>query len=208
MKTVCGMILALAFMPTLSLAQDIQFGVKAGGNVAISTGSYSDYHLGMNIQAEEIYADGASISYALGGLAVYPLSGRFSIMLEASLSAKTLKYEYYLKQNYSPSYSQKEYGLTKLEVPLLLGYQLLERMALYAGPSYGIIFSDEEDIASGELSMNIGLYYEVTQDIFVDARGSFGLSNLYDGDGIGYLELMPELGAQVIFLSAGYRLNL
>jgi len=208
MKNITLLLLLLLCGIRLAWAQNIQLGVKGGGNLAVSAGSYHDYHLGWSIQDEEIYANGSSFTYAVGGFINLPLGTRFNLSAEILLSNKTLVYEYYLKRNYRPSYSDKKYKMMKIEFPVLFGYRIFLPLMLYAGPSYGLISTEDEGFASGEFCINAGISYDIMENLIADARASFGLTNLYNGDGYGYLKLKPEMTTNVYFLTVGYRFSL
>lgn len=63
-------LLGIAFTSATATG-NIRYGIKAGANITFTSGSTWDYHLGRNIQSEEIYGDGASFGYAIGGFLNY-----------------------------------------------------------------------------------------------------------------------------------------
>lgn len=206
-KSFFVLLIILSTICFLQAQNKAQFGLKAGGNVCTSDGSYSDYHLGWNIQDEEIYADGSSFGYVFGAFVSFPISNKIFIKLEGLALSETLIYEYYLRSNYTNQYSSKEYDITKIEFPLLIEFFISKNIGIYAGPGYGIILSDEEDIAPSEFSICAGAEYLFNNQFSVDVRASFGLTNLYDGDGIGYLDLQPDFSTTGIIFTLGYMLK-
>lgn len=194
--------LALFFSPVLS--QGLRIGVKGGGNLVIPNGGTWDYHLGMSIQNEEIYASDASFSYAVGAFVNMPLGSIFDVQAEVLFADRTLNYQYELRRNYTNYYSTREFSTTKIEFPLLLGIRIFDPLAVYIGPSYGIISADEPDVADGEFCLNAGLRVNILRNLQADVRASAGLTNLYDGSGIGLLSLTPEFGSVTVFFTVGY----
>ncbi len=172
---------------------NILFGVKAGIYLSYTTGSAWDYHLGMNIQEESIYGDGMSSGIIAGGFAVISLSDKFAVRAEANLLTKTFKTTYYLKRNNVGSYSYFEDEATIYEIPILIQYSPFPRFTFATGPSINFLSSDEDDIAANNFCMIAELQFRISKNISVEGQYNWDLTNLYEVEGIGMLDLTPVI---------------
>lgn len=165
-------------------AQDIKFGAKLGLNIANISGDIED--------------NKALFGANLGGFAEITLSDKLAFQPELLFSMQGSKYEdIATKLNY-------------INIPLLAKYNLNEKFSVLAGPQIGFLMSaklkdsnESLDVKDGfntfDFGLNVGAGYNVTENIIVDARYNFGLSNiLKDSDGVSQKN-------SVIQLSVGYK---
>ena len=165
-------------------AQDVKFGVKLGLNIANISGDIED--------------NKSLFGANLGGFAEIKLSDKLAFQPELLFSMQGSKYEdIATKLNY-------------INIPLLAKYNLNEKFSVLAGPQIGFLMSAKlkdstksVDIKEGfnttDFGLNVGAGYNVTENILVDARYNFGLSNiLKDADGFSQKN-------SVFQLSIGYK---
>jgi hypothetical protein len=196
MKKIICLTIYFLLISFLAKAQiDVQFGLKAGTNLNFTTGYYWDYHLAMNIQAEEVYGDGMSVGVIAGGFAILKLSEKFGFKAEVNFMTKTYKTTYYLRRNNVNSYTYHEDDATIIEIPVLLVYSPFSKLSFTFGPGINLISTDRNEIATTELCLNAGIQYHINNNLNVEGRFNGGLTNLYSGDGIGLLDLQPVLNS-------------
>jgi hypothetical protein len=152
------LIIALLFSVSLTFAQENVFGVRAGFNV-----TNLDFRPEVPAGVENAHRNG----FAIGFLAEYGISEKFSIAPEIQFSAEGAK--------------DKEFRLDYLQMPILLNYKITRKIALGVGPQISLKAHDYEDGFQNLVYSGIaGLTYMITDEIFVDARFSYGLTNIFD----------------------------
>ncbi len=185
------MLLIMSFSQCLIAQEVFTFGVKAGVNVCIAEGSYWDYHLGMNIQDEQIYSQGASVGVIAGIVLKLNVSERVFFAVEPAVMTQKFMSEYYLRRDYTSSYSSRETPYTKLNAPVLFGVRIFKNADIIGGPGFSLLFSEDVDEIPGtEFTADLGFRYHI-HTLAIDVRVHKSFTNLYDGSGIGYLDLMP-----------------
>ncbi|NHN25216.1 PorT family protein [Flavobacterium jejuense] len=159
----------------VSNAQEVKFGAKAGLNLSNFSGD----------------AEGTStkVGFQVGALAEIMISDKFAIQPElvySSLGAKSSDegFDYTSHLNY-------------LNIPVMAKYFVAEGFSLEAGPQIGFLLSakdkgDGEDVDTKEyynstdFGMNVGAGYDVTENINLGLRYTFGLSNIAKDAPSGY----------------------
>ena len=153
-------VIALIFSVAVTFAQDNVFGVRAGYNV-----TNLDFSPEVPSGVENAHRNG----FAIGFLAEYSLSDKFSVSPEIQFSAEGAK--------------DKELRLDYLQMPILLNYKITRKIALGVGPQISLKAHDYEDGLQNFVYSGIaGLTYMITDEIFVDARFSYGLTNIFDSE--------------------------
>ncbi|WP_375239230.1 porin family protein [Aurantibacter sp.] len=157
------LIIALLFGVSITFAQDNVYGVRAGFNV-----TNLDFRPDLPPSGvENAHRNG----FAIGFLAEYGISEKFSIAPEIQFSAEGAK--------------DKEFRLDYLQMPILLNYKITRKIALGVGPQFSLKAHDYEDGFKNVVYSGIaGLTYMITDEIFVDARFSYGLTDVFD-DSVG-----------------------
>ncbi|MDY0090170.1 MAG: porin family protein [Flavobacteriaceae bacterium] len=206
MKKIILSILAVVAFGTAN-AQDIKFGAKAGLNISNLTGDTEDTK--------------SKIGFHLGGVIEIKITDKFSVQPELLFSTQGAKYEE------SESFGGESYKyettmkLNYLNIPIMAKYYVAENFSILAGPQVGFLMSakadweetysfggttesdsgeeDVKDFYKGiDFGLNLGLGYDFTENIFVEARYNLGLSNIADVD--NYKEKNS-----VFQISLGYR---
>lgn len=203
------LVLSLLFVAMTTLAanaQEIKYGAKAGLNIANQTGDVEDAKF--------------LIGLHLGGFAEIKLAEQFAFQPELLYSIQGAKYEF-SEEGFSEEGKVK---LSYLNIPLMLKYYATESLFVEAGPQIGLLLSAKEDYSyndtewgesgseegidvkdaykSIDFGLNLGLGYNITENIFAGARYNIGLSNILDfGDNEGDYKVKNS----VIQVSVGYR---
>ena len=70
--------------------------------------------------------------------------------------------------------------LNQIQVPLLLSYEIVEDLAVQAGPNLGFLLDTSDFIKSFNFGADAGLSYNITDALAVEGRYNFGISNLLE----------------------------
>jgi hypothetical protein len=178
------MIVALALLAStaIMMAQEIDFGIKAGANFATIT-------------------DASGLSNKTGFQA--GIFGGFKFTEKLGIQADML----YSQQG--AEFDAGEFDLSYINVPIVLKYYVAQGFNLQAGPQFGFVVDDEisfdvlNDIAtqvdaeSFDLSGVVGLGYDFPFGLRFDARYNFGLTEVASEEG-------AEGKNSVVSLALGY----
>lgn len=163
-KLLFTVVTVLCFMSTQ--AQEVRFGAKAGLNLANVTGE----------QNTKIKA-----GLLAGVLAEIKFSDQLALQPEIVYSSQGAKSDN----------SDSTLRLNYLNIPLMAKFYPMERLSLQAGPQIGFLMGAKaktpfsttdvkDNYKSVDFSLNLGLGYDFTENIFADARYNIGLSNFND----------------------------
>ena len=182
-------ILSVAAMLTFGFvnAQEVEFGVKGGVNIATITGDVDDAK--------------AKIGFHIGGFAEIKISDKFSVQPELLFSTQGAKAEENFSENgFTYEYSEK-INLAYLTIPVMAKLYVAEGFSLEAGPQIGFLMSaknkvegstnsggivitesEEVDIKDEantvDFGLNFGLGYKFTENLSAGARYNLGLSDI------------------------------
>ena len=160
----------------------VQFGIKAGGNMAKPTGSDVDDIEG-TLKTKVGFVGGIFISFNL--------SNSFSIQTEVLYTMKGATYEY---TDVEETVEEKLYG-DYLEIPLLLKFKFLSggiRPFIFAGPYVGFKLSEKLEVMGEEIPMEEALLknndygaifgggLQLGSKFHLDVRYSMGLQKILD----------------------------
>ena len=176
-------VLAIATQPIFAQDNAMQFGVKAGLNLA---------NLSFDPETEGVSFDAAT-KFGLGGIMLYPLSEVLDLQVEAMYLFKGSKAEI----DFFGDVIVVEFNFTYLSVPVMGRYNLGSGDTspyIVVGPEFGFLLSakvkvddEEEDIKdtakSIDLGLNIGAGVSMdmgTMPAFAEVRYSLGLSDIKD----------------------------
>jgi len=151
-------LLALLMISSYGFSQDAKYGIRAGLNVS-----------NLDFDPAPTFDNTHRNGFFIGFLAEYSLSETMSLAPEIQFSAEGAKDES-LRVDY-------------IQAPILLKFKLGEKMSIGAGPLVGIKIHEFEDgFNNFAFSALVGIEYMITEEIFIDARYSYGLSNIFDDD--------------------------
>ena len=178
-------VLAIAIQPIFAQDDAMQFGVKAGLNLA---------NISFDPEPEGASFDAAT-KFGLGGIMLYPLSEVLDLQVEAMYLFKGSKAEI----DFFGDVIVVEFNFTYLSVPVMGRYNLGSGDTspyIVVGPEFGFLLSakskvddEEKDIKdttkSIDLGLNIGAGVSMdmgTMPVFAEVRYSLGLSDIEDND--------------------------
>lgn len=147
-------------------AQEVNFGLKGGFNLANLTGD--------NSKDLDVVT-----SFNFGAMAEIPLSEKFSFQPEILFSGQ------------GTSVNDDILDLKYLNVPLMGKYYLTKGFSLEAGPQVGFLLSAKalgndvkDSVRPIDLGLNVGLGYKLDNGLNFGARYNFGLTNINDISGV------------------------
>ena len=208
MKKISTIFAIVALTFTVTNAQDLKIGAKAGVNISSLGG---DKIPGLENKSK--------IGLHLGGVGVYMLSDKFGVQAELLYSSFGGKQtESFSDEDGSYTYESKT-KLNYISLPLMGKFYATESLSFEAGPRVAFLlsaneefeetdtfdgetetFSGEADISKGikglDFGFNVGASYELESGLFFSLRYTLGLSNIYDGvlfDGDG--DIIDDLGS-------------
>lgn len=164
MKKIYLLLAVCALTTTANLkAQNIKFGLKAGLNSASIYGKDTD--------------NDAKLGLHIGGFIEKTINSDFAIQAELLYSQQGAKNND-IKAN-----------LNYINVPVLLKYNINSRFNLQAGPQLGVNIVSKvedndgnsaniEDVATLDFGLCMGAEYYFTQNIGLNARYAFGLTEI------------------------------
>jgi hypothetical protein len=170
-KSILLLIAAISF--SLTQAQSINFGLKAGANLANATGSDAT---GSSIR----------ISFNAGALAQISLNEMLSVQPEVYYSDQGAKVK---EDNGSGGTISGAQKLGYINVPVLLKYTTSSGFFVQTGPQIGFLLSakasasgvsvdEKQYFKSTDFSWAFGLGYLTSMNVGIDARYNLGLSNI------------------------------
>lgn len=169
-------------------AQEVEFGVKGGVNIATITGDVEDVT--------------AKVGFHVGGFAEIKISDKFSVQPELLFSTQGAKSEYSYSESagFTEEYSDK-LNLTYINIPIMAKFYVTEGFSLEAGPQIGFLMSAKNkqeytltgggmDINGSEeidmkdfyntvdFGLNFGVGYKFTENLSAGVRYNVGLSDI------------------------------
>lgn len=88
----------------------------------------------------------------------------------------------------------------EIHVPLLLNFSISEEFSLLAGPALGILTDSVEGQKSLNYGIEVGAAYDITEELFLEARYNLGLANLIEDAPDGY-----SVKQSGVFVGVGYK---
>ena len=200
------------FTLCLANAQEIKYGVKAGLNVSTLVGDFE--------------TESSLIGIHAGGFAEFKITDKFSIQPEILYSTQGAESKYYVADEFSSTLDERKIKLGYLNIPVIAKYFVFPGFSIEAGPQIGFLLSakneykfdnfiNERFTGSGEIDIknqvksvdfgfNIGAGYEFTDNIFIQARYTLGLTDVFEES---YAPAVNDFKAQnsVLQVSFGYK---
>ncbi|MEY8847754.1 porin family protein [Psychroserpens sp. XS_ASV72] len=156
------------------------FGLKAG---------YTSLSLKVSVDGESA-SDNVSGFY-VGAFAELHISETFSLQPELY---------------YSTYYDSGE-NTSVLNVPIMAKYYVDERFAIFAGPQFDYLLEKEasEGIERFGIALAAGLAFDVTDQVLIDLRYAFGLTNRLDAELPGLEQFDVKTYFNYLHIGLGYR---
>lgn len=157
MKTIFTLLLFVS-ITTLTFSQETQYGVRAGVNI-----SNLDFTPDANFR--NLHRNG----FFFGGFVDYGFTESISVQVELQYSAEGAKADD-LKADY-------------IQMPIMLRYHLGDNFTIGAGPMASLkTWKNQDAFSTFSFSAIGGVEYMITDELFVDARFSYGITNMLDHD--------------------------
>jgi Outer membrane protein beta-barrel domain len=194
MKKLFLTIILIVFTIISSSAQTT-FGAKAGVNFSNLDEDNMDWK--------------SKTGFNIGFFAEVEISDLFLFKPEILFSTQGAKIE--------ESGAELKINTSVVNVPLMIKYKAAEKFYIEAGPQIGFLTKAEkeftydgnsvtedvkDDAKSIDFSLNFGLSLDVSDNLFVEARYSFGLSNISDDT-----NEPTDIKASNIAINFGFRFN-
>lgn len=193
-----GILLITLLHCNLSFSQSIQYGLKAGGNISsITSFGESDYQLKNQKYMTDFYA---------GITTNVQLNNEFSIGFEGNYSRQGTKTNPQTELTIGDIITQVQLHHIQIEsinIPLTLKYSPIKGINFFTGIQPGFVISANETISTKEfddfkedlqtdgnlqfglvndfdLSIPIGLSYQLEKQVFIDARYNLGTNHVFE----------------------------
>ncbi len=200
MKTIfrkLALSLTMVVMVSAASAQEFSYGVQAGMTVPTLSG--------------DVDCD-AKVGYSVGLTTNYMFNDKWGVGLDAI----------YQMQGYSidkgSTHDYMRTNLHYLNIPIMANYQIVYGLSIKAGVQPGFLLGvnsaskldggdrETSDMESAEdsgyevfdLSIPVGLAYDITDNVYVDARYNIGVTNILDDNS-------KDAFNNVFVLSVGFR---
>jgi Outer membrane protein beta-barrel domain len=199
-------------------AQDLKFGVRAGSNFSTLTG---------DAVADDVKMQ---VGFNAGGLMEIKFTDMISLQPEVLFSMQGAKTSDTDNNGITLTEDESKINLSYINVPVMFKLYPVKGFYLEAGPQVGFLVDakskDETRTVTGgvetsestttdikgnlktvDFSFNGGLGFDFTENLFINARYSFGLTNVYDAPAFLGVFGITDLDAKnsVISLNLGYK---
>jgi hypothetical protein len=143
---------------SIGLSQDIFYGVRGALNI-----SNLDY------KPDADFKNQHRNGFAFAGFVDFEFNDKIGLRTELQWSAEGGKAEQ-IRADY-------------LHLPILLNVSLSERFSFQVGPQPSLkTWNDYDGFSTFALSGVVGIEFMITDEFFIDARASYGLTNIIDQD--------------------------
>ena len=154
----------LVCFTTICMAQEVRYGVRGALNVS-----------NLDFDPDATFNNQHRNGFAFAGFVDYGFSEDLALHTELQWSAEGGKDES-LRADY-------------IQMPILLKLSTSDRLSFMAGPQVALkTWKDNDGFSTFAFYGVVGAEYMITDELFVDARFSYGLTNILDEDDIPNLE--------------------
>mgnify|MGYP001986260845 CR=1 FL=1 len=157
MKSLLFTLLFIA-ITTASFSQEVSYGVRGGLNIS-----------NLDFDPDATFTNQHRNGFAFAGFVDYGITDNFSIQLEIQYSAEGAKADE-LRADY-------------IQLPIMARFGISDKLTFGVGPMISLKTWEEQDAFSTFTFSGVGgLEYMITDELFIDARVHYGLSNVLDED--------------------------
>ncbi len=157
MKTLFS-ILAIVLCLSFSFSQETSYGIRIGYNIS-----------NLDFDPDATFENKHRNGMAFAGFVDFGLTNSISLLTELQYSAEGGKEEP-LRADY-------------IQLPIQLRYNITDALKVGVGPQLSLkTWEDNDGFSTFAFSAVGGLEYMITDEIFIDARYSYGLTNILDED--------------------------
>lgn len=154
------LLFALFLTSLYGFSQDALYGVRAGYNI-----SNLDFEDDFATLVDHSHRNG----FAVGFFAEYSVSNKVSIAPEIQFSAEGSK--------------QESLRIDYIQMPILVKFKVTDKLAIGVGPLASLKGHEYQDgFKNFSFSGIGGLEYLISDEFFIDARYSYGLTNVFDDE--------------------------
>lgn len=132
--SICGFLTLFLLVTSSGVAQEFTYSLGIKGGLNYSLGGYGHELLGENQEIGQRYDAQSEFGFQ-GGVFAQANLGRLFLRPEITYSS--------LKTSYDFPLASTEHEVTKIDIPVLLGYNVIGPLDLYAGPVYSNIRTSE-----------------------------------------------------------------
>ncbi|HNQ28467.1 MAG TPA: outer membrane beta-barrel protein [Aquaticitalea sp.] len=157
MKTFFTLLLFVG-MATVSYSQSTLYGVRAGLNVS-----------NLDFEPDPDFRNMHRNGFFFGGFADFGISNSLSALVELQYSAEGAKADD-IKADY-------------IQMPIMFRYTIGDTFTIGAGPMASLkTWKNKDAFSTFAFSAVGGVEYMITDELFIDARFSYGITNILDED--------------------------
>lgn len=161
MKNYLLILLCVSFT-TVCMSQDIRYGVRGAINVS-----------NLDFKPDADFENKHRNGFAFGGFVDFEINENVSVLTELQWSAEGGKSE--------------EIRVDYIHLPILLRFSLSDRFTVGVGPKLGLKTWEYKDgFSTFAVSGVAGVEYMITDELFVDARLSYGFTNILEKESNDY----------------------
>lgn len=143
---------------TLTFSQETRYGVRSGLNIS-----------NLDFEPDADFKNAHRNGFVFGGFVDYGFSELMSAQIELQYSAEGGKADD-LKADY-------------IQMPIMLRFNLGDSFTIGAGPMVSLkTWKNQDAFSTFAFSAIGGLEYMLTEELFIDARFSYGITNILDQD--------------------------
>lgn len=148
--------LILMLFTTLGFSQETYFGARLGINIS-----------NLDFEPDATFENKHRNGLVFGGFVDHEFSESLSLLAELQYSAEGAK--------------DKNLRTDYIQLPVMLRFAIGDWIKIGAGPQAGLkVWSHEDSFKNIVFSGVAGIEYMFTDELFVDARFSYGISNILD----------------------------
>ncbi len=160
MKTIVSLLIFVS-ITTLTFSQETKYGVRTGVNIS-----------NLDFTPDPDFRNDHRNGFAFGGFVDYAFSESLSGLIELQYSAEGAKADE-LKADY-------------IQMPIMLRFNLGNNFTVGVGPMASLkTWKNQDAFSTFSFSGIGGVEYMITEELFIDARFSYGITNVLDEDLVG-----------------------
>ncbi|WP_104735910.1 porin family protein [Hanstruepera ponticola] len=155
------LLLAFIIVASMSYAQNAKYGLRVGYNIS-----------NLDFEPDPTFDNQHRNGFAIGVFGEYDLSAAIALAPELQFSAEGAK--------------DRSLRVDYIQAPILVKFRIGSKIALGAGPLVGVKVHEFEDGYRNFGFSGVGAFeYMVTDEIFIDARYHYGITNILDDNPAG-----------------------
>lgn len=153
--------LAFIIVTSMSFAQNASYGMRVGYNIS-----------NLDFEPDPNFNNTHRNGFAIGFFGEYDLSASIGIAPEIQFSAEGGK--------------ERDLRVDYIQMPILLKFRIGDKLSVGAGPLVGVKVHEFEDGYRNFGFSGVGaLEFMITDEIFIDARYHYGVTNILDDNPSG-----------------------